>query len=336
MYPGQRNSITDVNGFLVGNAHDNSIKTGVTVLVAEQSFCAGVHISGGAPGTRETDLLSPDRLVQKADALVLSGGSAFGLDAASGVTEELLRLGRGFKAGEACVPIVPAAILFDLLNRGNKNWDINPYSKLGRLAFHSADKNFSIGSAGAGTGATTLDLKGGLGTASAITSSGYTIGALVAVNALGSVTQHGSDHFWAGAYEFNSEFGGLGLSSKYLPEWEPLITHEKDNVGTNTTIGIIATDADLTQAQITRLAIAAHDGYSRAIFPSHTIFDGDLIFTASSGQVKIKNPELVLFELGHCAAQCMARAIARGIYHASESESDPLPTWQQRYAKRNG
>ena len=168
MQTGPRNLITDVAGLRVGNAGDARLRSGVTVLTADAPFTAGVHVMGGAPGTRETDLLAPDRAVQQVDALVLSGGSAFGLDAASGVAEGLREAGRGFAVGAARVPIVPAAILFDLLNGGAQDWTENPYKALGRTALANASEDFAIGTEGAGTGATTATLKGGLGSASTL------------------------------------------------------------------------------------------------------------------------------------------------------------------------
>ena len=210
MRPGRRNLITDVPGVLVGNATDARLKSGVTVLTSDAPFVAGVDIRGGAPGTRETDLLAPGRLVPAVDALVLSGGSAFGLDAASGVVDRLRALGRGFRAGPAVVPIVPAAILFDLANGGEKGWEANPYPALGAAAFEAAGEEFAIGSEGAGTGAMTATLMGGLGSASIVTEEGATVGALAAVNAFGSVCVPGGREFWAGAWEIGDEFGGLG------------------------------------------------------------------------------------------------------------------------------
>ena len=168
MKPGVRNLITDVAGLRVGNAEDHQVKTGATVLVGDAPFTAAVHVMGGAPGTRETDLLAPDKLVQQVDALVLSGGSAFGLDAASGVADALRDIDRGFQVGDQRVPIVPGAILFDLLNGGDKVWDPNPYKGLGRAALGNASVDFSLGSFGAGTGATVDGLKGGLGSASLV------------------------------------------------------------------------------------------------------------------------------------------------------------------------
>ena len=185
MEPGPRNLVTDVAGFHVGNAADTSLKSGTTVLTAEDPFTAAVHVMGGAPGTRETDLLAPDRLVQRVDALVLSGGSAFGLDAGSGVADAMAEAGRGFPVGACRIPIIPAAILFDLLNGGDKDWKENPYGRLGRQALENAGKDFEIGTAGAGTGATTANLKGGLGSASLVLGNGVTVGALVAANPWG-------------------------------------------------------------------------------------------------------------------------------------------------------
>ncbi len=318
--PGPRNLITDVPGLLVGNASDAVIKTGVTVLIADAPFTAGVHIMGGAPGTRETDLLAPDKIVEQVDALVLSGGSAFGLDAASGVMDGLRAMGRGFAVGDHRVPIVPGAILFDLANGGAKNWDENPYKALGQQALANRAQDFTLGSIGAGTGATTANLKGGLGSASIILPSGHTVAALVAVNALGSATVGDGPHFWAAPFELGAEFGGLGPAPAY-PDMQMPATKLAPHA--NTTIGIVATDAALTQAQCTRLATAAHDGIARALIPSHTPFDGDLIFAVSTGQA----PADDLVMLGHVAATCMARAIARAVHAATWAEKDKYPCW---------
>ncbi|PZQ97947.1 MAG: peptidase T4 [Cereibacter sphaeroides] len=331
MKPGRLNLITDVAGLRVGNAHDAQLRSGVTVVTADQPFTAAVNVMGGAPGTRETDLLAPDKLVQMVDALVLSGGSAFGLASASGVTDALAAMGHGFAVGEARVPIVPAAILFDLLNGGDKKWVENPYPRLGREALLAAEVNFDIGSAGAGFGATTGIWKGGLGSASVVLSNGITVGALVAVNALGSVTVGEGPEFWASPHEFGQEFGGIGRSCRFAPEHEPMPFKGK---GEATTIAIVATDAMLTQAEATRIAAAAHDGMARAILPSHTLFDGDLIFAASTGMRKLDGPA-DLFLLGHAAACCLARAIARGVYLATSMEGDLMPTWASRHGPTN-
>lgn len=331
MAPGPRNSITDIDGLLVGNASDEKIKSGVTVLVGNRPFTAAVHVMGGAPGTRETDLLAPDRLVQEVDAIVLSGGSAFGLDAASGVADGLSELGRGFAVGSALVPIVPGAILFDLLNGGRKEWKSNPYNALGREALQSVSMDVKLGTVGAGAGATTSNLKGGLGTASAITDRGFVVGAIVAVNAVGSAIQHGRPNFWAAPYEFNGEFGGLGLAGDNDPCWEPAWPKPESRMGTNTTIAIVGTDAKLTQAQATRMAVAAHDGIGRALVPAHTVFDGDLVFAAATGSKPVDTAEVEMLSLGHAAASCLARAIARGVYSATREPGDIVPTWQQEF-----
>lgn len=322
---GPMNLITDVAGLRVGNATDKAIKTGVTVLVADAPFTAGVHVMGGAPGTRETDLLAPDKTVQQVDALVLSGGSAFGLDAASGVADALRQMGRGFAVGAQLVPIVPAAILFDLNNGGAKDWDDNPYKSLGRKALAAAAALFEIGSTGAGTGAITANLRGGLGSASVILPSGHTVGALVAVNALGSATVGDGPHFWAAPFEMGDEFGGLGVAQHYP---DPHIPVTKIASHANTTIGIVATDADLTQAQCTRMATAAHDGFARALVPAHTPMDGDLIFAAATGARPLGHPVIDTLALGHAAASCMARAIARAMFAATNLPEDIKPCWQ--------
>lgn len=325
MIPGPRNLITDVAGLRVGHAQDARIKTGVTVVVGDAPFTAGVHVMGGAPGTRETDLLAPDKTVQQADALVLSGGSAFGLDAASGVADALRAQGRGFAVGDQVVPIVPAAILFDLINGGDKGWERNPYKGLGTLALAEASDTFALGSHGAGTGALIADLKGGLGSAS-IRIGPYTVGALVAVNALGRVTVGDTRHFWAAPFEMGDEFGGHGPASAFDPTAIPPVKGGAQN----TTIAIIATDAALTQSQATRMAIAAHDGMARAIYPSHTPMDGDLVFAAATGAVPLASEPDTLM-LGHAGALCLSRAIARGVFEATAAERDVMLTYRQRF-----
>ncbi len=327
MRPGLRNLITDVPGLLVGQAQDSALRSGVTVLTAAQPFTAAVHVMGGAPGTRETDLLSPDRLVQQVDALVLAGGSAFGLDACSGVADALRALGRGFAVGDQRVPIVPGAILFDLLNGGDKAWPRNPYAALGATALHAAAADFALGTAGAGYGAATQTWKGGIGSASAVLPSGLTVGALVAVNALGSVTVGDSRHFWAAPWEEGDEFGGLGPAPRMAPADAPL---PRKRMGESTTLAIVATDAALTQAQAQRMAIAAHDGMARAIVPAHTPLDGDLVFAAATGARPLTDPLTDSFQLGHAAATCLARAIARAVFSATARPDDLQPIWSSR------
>ena len=325
MRPGPRNLITDVPGLRVGNAQDHRLKSGATVLLGDAPLVAGVNVMGGAPGTRETDLLAPDKLVQQVDALVLAGGSAFGLDAASGVADGLRAAGRGHSAaGGFRVPIVPGAIVYDLNNGGAKDWDENPYKALGRAALAAAAEDFGIGTAGAGTGAMTGWLKGGLGSASLVLGSGFTVGALVAVNALGSPTVGRSRHFWAAPWEMEGEFGGLGLPASFDPANEPPPGKSR---GTATTIAIVATDAALTQAQATRIATAAQDGIARALVPSHTLLDGDLVFAAATGARPLTEPVADIYALGHAAAVCLARAIARGVHAARPEPGDLQPCW---------
>ncbi|WP_170467356.1 P1 family peptidase [Ruegeria arenilitoris] len=331
MTPGPRNLITDVPGLLVGNAQDETLKSGTTVLTAANSFTASVHVMGGAPGTRETDLLAPDKSVSRVDAIVLSGGSAFGLDACSGVSDALRADGRGFQVGSAVVPIVPGAILFDLLNGGAKDWDQNPYRALGQLAFQNASDQFDLGSAGAGTGALAAMHKGGLGSASLVLDSGIIVGALVAANPMGSVTTPGDRHFWAAPFEIEGEFGGLGPDSssglgRNVASRKASAMRPAQADKANTTIAIVATDADLSKPQCQRLAVAAHDGIARAIVPAHTPGDGDLVFGVSAGNQPLKT-EADLGLLGHAASLCLARAIARAIYLATPALGDLLPCW---------
>ncbi len=329
MEPGPLNLITDIPDLRVGNAADPRLKSGVTVLTADAPFAAALHVMGGAPGTRDTDLLAPDKLMGGVDALVLSGGSAFGLAACDGVMAGLRAAGRGFAVGTARVPIVPGAIVFDLLNGGAKDWADNPYPALGRAAYDAAGANFAIGTAGAGTGATTGNLKGGLGSASAILANGLTVGALVVVNALGRATVGDTRHFWAAPWELDGELGALGLPARFPAADEP---RPAKRLGEATTIAIVATDAVLDKAALQRLAIAAHDGMARALVPSHTPFDGDLVFAVSSGTKPLADPAVDPFLLGHAAASCLARAIARGIHAASRAPGDLQPVWRDLQA----
>jgi D-aminopeptidase len=318
--PGPGNTLLDVAGLSVGQATDASLKSGVTVVVGDAPMAAAVHVMGGAPGTRETDLLAPEATVPGVDAIVLAGGSAFGLAAADGVASGLRHDGRGFVAAGHSVPIVPAAILFDLANGGAKDWTENPYPALGRAAYEARGAPLAMGSVGAGVGATVADLKGGLGSASCVLPSGAVVAALVAVNALGQVTVGNSPNFWASPFEQDAEFGGLGVASATNT---PLRT--KLAGGGNTTIAIVATDLSLDKTGAHRMAVASHDGMARAIVPSHTPLDGDLVFACATARRGPTEEDLML--LGHAAATCLARAIARGIYHATRSENDLVPTW---------
>ncbi|NOE33923.1 MULTISPECIES: P1 family peptidase [unclassified Ruegeria] len=333
MTPGPKNLITDIPGLMVGNAQDDTLKSGATVLTAQAPFVASVHVMGGAPGTRETDLLAPDKAVTHVDAIVLSGGSAFGLDACSGVSDGLRKRGRGYPVGDVTVPIVPGAILFDLLNGGDKNWEDNPYRALGRTAFEVASDRFDLGSVGAGTGALAAMQKGGLGSASLILDSGITVGALVAANPLGSVTTPGDQHFWAAPFEIGNEFGGLGPDTNAAlgtpqASLKAQAMKSADPAKTNTTIAIVATDAALTKPQCQRMAVAAHDGIARAIVPAHTPGDGDLVFAASTG-VRPLSTEAELGRIGHAGSVCLARAIARAVYLATPAAGDLLPCWSE-------
>jgi D-aminopeptidase len=335
MNPGPRNLITDVTGLRVGNAEDHRIKTGTTVLVGDKPFRASVDVMGGSPGTRVTVLLSPERLVDGVDALVLSGGSAYGLDAASGVSDGLRAMGRGFVYVDLTIPIVPAAILFDLAHGGDKNWNTNPYRDLGAQALAAASEDFSLGTVGAGVGATTAGLKGGLGSASLVIDGGFTVGALVGANPTGGVTS-ADGHFWAAPWEIGDEFGGRGAYPHPVPFVQSVKTKKDALIEiANTTIAIVATDADLTKTQLKRFAVAAQDGMARAISPAHTLVDGDLIFSVSTGSKPLRDPIFDAIALGHAAAVCLARAIARAVYHATPVADDVFPTWQQKWGRRS-
>ena len=329
-----KNLITDVSGIGVGNAHDARVKTGVTVVLCETPAVASVHVMGGAPGTRETDLLAPEQTVEGIDAVVLAGGSAFGLDAAGAVVNGLAQAGRGFLAVGMRIPLVPAAILFDLANGGDKDWgDAPPYARLGAEALAAAGAEFALGSIGAGIGATTVNLKGGLGSASMRLGDGTTVGALVAVNALGQSTIGDGPHFWSAPFEAGTEFGGLGWPAAMPPDATRLRHKGQPRPGESTTIGVVATDATLTKAECKRLAIMAHDGFARALWPSHTPYDGDLVFALATGrEPRGAGPNLVA--IGAAAAACVSRAIARGIFEATAVAGDRVPTWRERFGRR--
>ncbi len=330
---GPRNLITDVAGLRVGNAQDRTVKSGVTVIVPDAPAVAGVQVLGGAPGTRETDALDPHNSLEKIHGVVLSGGSAFGLDAASGVQAALREDGKGVEVRGHRVPIVPGAILFDLINGGDKDWGrYPPYRELAYAATRNASLDFEIGTVGAGTGALSSGLKGGLGSASTVLPGGITVGAIVAANPLGSVTVSRTKHFWAAPFEIGDEFGGLGLP-RPMPADAAEIRwkfEEMASAAGNTTIAVIATDAVLSKAAAKRLAIAAHDGFTRAIWPSHTQGDGDLVFALATGASGIEIDEMQALQLHAIAGATMARAIARGIYAATPAEGDILPVWSSR------
>jgi L-aminopeptidase/D-esterase-like protein len=322
--PGQRNLITDVAGLKVGNAEDFGVVTGTTLVLADAPVTAAVSVAGGGPGTRETDLLKAGMLVQMVDGVVLSGGSAFGLAAADGVVAELCGVGRGFGLmdlpGVPKTPIVPAAILYDLANGGDKNWGTAPpYGDLGRAAFRSVAADFTLGRAGAGLGARAGRHAGGLGSASWHTDDGYTIGALVAVNCFGSVYMPGTSCFWAWPFEVGDEFGGERPPAGYrvAPEdWGAAKVSPQP--GQNTTIACVATDAPLTASQAQRLSDMALAGLARAIRPIFAPVDGDTVFALATGQGPDREIDPVtLTRLGELAAGCLARATARGVWESA-------------------
>lgn len=334
MKPGPKNLITDIAGLKVGNAANDKIKSGTTVLIADEPFIAAVDVMGGSPGTRETDLLAPDRLVEAVDAIVLSGGSAFGLDAAGGVANALAERGRGFQVGDVRVPIVPGAIVFDLINGGDKKWGTNPYPALGVEALDAADTEFELGTAGAGTGALCARVKGGLGSASLVLDNGITVGALVVANPTGGTTMGDGPHFWANQFEIGDEFGGLGPAPEPISLVDGLVNkHEIFTEMANTTIAIVATDAKLTKPQAKRMAVAAQDGMARAICPAHTAVDGDLVFAISTGEKELNDPVVNAIHIGHAASVCLARAIARAVYLATPAENDLFPAWSKQFGK---
>jgi D-aminopeptidase len=325
-----RNLITDVAGVRVGNAEDARLASGVTVALFERPAVVSVDIRGGGPGTRETALLDPAMTVDRIDAITFSGGSAFGLDAASGVQAWLREQGRGYHVREAVVPIVPGAILFDLLNGGDKNWGrFPPYRDLAYAATASAGETFALGSAGAGLGATTVNLRGGLGSASARLG-GITVGALAAINAAGSITVGDGAQFWAAPFEQNGEFGGHGFPQQMPPD--ALVPRTKGAPASNTTLVVVATDAILTKAQAKRLAVMAQNGLSRAVYPVHTPLDGDVVFTAATGVYPLPDPRFGFTQLGALAANVVARAIARGVYEAGALKlPGALPSYRDKF-----
>jgi len=326
--PGKRNLITDVEGLKIGQAEDIAARTGVTVLIADQPSPAAADVRGGAPGTRDIEGLDPVTLVEGIDAIALSGGSAFGLDAASGVQTVLAAQGRGFRIapGAPPVPIVPGAIVFDLANGGDKGWgETPPYRALGKKAAEAAGLDFALGNHGAGLGALAGVYKGGTGSASAVTEDGFTVGALAIVNAVGSPIIPGSDVFWAFPFEQHGEFGARRLKGDFSGIDLDLPPDMKGaRPLANTTIAIVATDAALTRVELKRLAIMAADGFARALRPVHAPFDGDTVFALSTQKRAIgeMRPRDVM-RLGMIAGDCLARAIARGVH-----EAETLGLWK--------
>jgi L-aminopeptidase/D-esterase-like protein len=327
------NLITDIDGVRVGHAQDERVASGVTAIVFDTANVASMSGRGGAPGGRETALLEPEMTVPGVDAVLLSGGSAFGLDAAGGALSVLRRQGRGVRVGAVSVPIAVQAIVFDLTNGGDKDWGrMPPYWELGwRATEAAASGRFELGTVGGGYGATTATLKGGLGSASATTASGFAVGAIVVVNAVGSAIIGDGPHFWAAASEIGDEFGGVGHPPQVTPE--ALRMRVKGGAPPSTTIALVVTDACLTKVQAKRLAIMADDGFARAIRPAHAPMDGDTVFAAATLRRPLRDAVHDLTEIGHAAADCLARAVARGVYEATALPfPGALPAWKDRFA----
>lgn len=324
---GPRNLITDVPGILVGQAEDQAGISGTTVVLAEVPAVASVDVRGGAPGSRETELLAPGNLVERIDAVVLSGGSAFGLDAAAGVMDWLAAAGRGFTVGSAIVPIVPAAILFDLGFPGRRPWTGEPpYRALGRQAVAAAGKDFVFGNAGAGLGATSGRLKGGIGSASLALTGGPTVGAIVAVNSWGATVRPDCGRLWAADLALAGEVVRQPPIPEAAPDPEDFSQCGSGGPGAHTTIAVVATDTALDKGACRRLAIMAQDGLARSIRPVHTPFDGDTVFALSTGTGPPVEPA-VLARLGSTAADCVARAVMRAVLAAEPLGG--IPSWRQ-------
>ncbi|WP_375414671.1 P1 family peptidase [uncultured Bradyrhizobium sp.] len=329
-----KNLLTDIAGVRVGHAEDAQLASGVTAVIFDQPAVAAIDVRGGGPGTRDCALLDPVNTVERIDALTLSGGSVFGLEAGGGVQAWLAEQGRGLAVGGARVPIVPGAVVFDLVNGGDKKWGrFAPYRELGYAAVAAASGDFALGSAGAGFGATTANFKGGLGSASAATAGGVRVAALAVVNAVGTATVGDGPWFWAAPFETDGEFGGRGLPPSFTPAM--LVMRLKGGAAAtaaeNTTLAVVVTDAVLTKPQARRLAMIAQTGFARAIHPVHAPLDGDVVFAAATGEKPI-DPLVGLTELGMVAANTVARAIARGVYEATALPfPGALPAWKDRF-----
>jgi L-aminopeptidase/D-esterase-like protein len=335
--PGPRNLITDVPGLLVGQAEDVAGCTGTTVVLCEMPAVAAVDVRGGAPGSRETELLDPAALVQRVDAIVLSGGSAFGLDAAGGVMAGLAAAGRGFAVRDVRVPIVPAAILFDLAFPGRRTWSGEPpYRRLGREALSAVGRDFRLGNAGAGLGAKAGRLKGGIGSASLSLGDQAMVGALVAVNSWGSVVRPDCGRLWAAEQALAGEIEPQPAAPTLPLDPGDFSACAAAAAGANTTIAVVATNAALDRSGCRRLAIMAQDGLAQAIRPAHTPFDGDTVFALSvspGGEGGGVDPAM-LARLGSAAASCLARAIMRAVIEAAPLGS--FPNWRQLWGSAAG
>jgi L-aminopeptidase/D-esterase-like protein len=320
--PGSYNSLGDVQGLSIGCAEDEAAFTGVTVIVPDNRAVCAVDVRGGGPGTRETDVLAPENLVRSIDALVLAGGSAYGLAAADGVAAAMGAEGRGYALmdlpGVPRSPIVPAAILYDLANGGNKAWgDAPPYAALGKRAYAARKRDVPLGNAGAGYGAKAGALKGGQGSASIVTGDGFTVAALACVNSFGSTTLPNQRAFWPHAFEIDGEFGGVKPSGATIDSEDWSGSKLAPTPRTNTTIACVAVDADLTSGEAMRVAQMASAGVARAIRPVFAPFDGDVIYAIATAAKPTPEPRaLAVARFGALAADCLARAIARGVYEA--------------------
>jgi L-aminopeptidase/D-esterase-like protein len=324
--PALKNLITDVAGLEVGHATDDQVRTGVTTLLCASGWPAAVDVRGGGPGGRETDVLSPENLVGRAHAVVLAGGSVFGLGAADGVAAALSARGIGLKLSQESlpIPIVPSAVLHDLGNGGDKNWGLAPpYRDLGARAMEAAGTDFGLGQIGAGRGAMAGLVNGGIGSASLDLGSGLIVGALVAVNSVGSALMPDGKTYWAWAFELAEEFGGRGGPRERMDLSDPapdecrLLALGRMMAGANTTLGVVACTAELSTAECKRVAMMAHDGIARAVRPAHTPFDGDTIFALASGAVRFDGapPRAAqVGRIGSASADCLARAIARAVH----------------------
>ena len=322
----------DYHSLAIGHATAPDFGTGVTAILCAHPMVASVAALGGAPGGHDLAALDPATTVGAVDAIVLAGGSAFGLAACGGVQAWLRAAGRGATFGQRRVPLVAGAILFDLGPNDPARWDrFPPYRDLGWAAADAARPGCpALGSVGAATGATTATLKGGFGVASAQTAAGHHVTALAAVNSIGTATIGDGPHFWAAPFERGDEFGGLGWPATLPPD--ALRPRLKDGAPA-TTIGVVVTDAALTKPMAHRLALMAHDGLARATLPAHAPMDGDTIFALSTGARPLADPLAELTELGFAATLAFARAVARGVHAATPLPAHPRlrPTWQQRH-----
>ena len=324
--PGASNLITDITGLTAGHATDESACSGATVLICDEGWTAGVDVRGGGPGTRETDALAPENLVGLVHAIVFAGGSVFGLAAADGVTALLSTkdIGLHLRPNTPAIPIVPAAVLHDLSNDGAKDWGVSPpYRELGIEAARVAGVEFALGAIGAGRGAMAGLIKGGIGSCSIEIGDGLIVGALVALNSVGSVLMPDGRTYWAWALELNDEFGGNGPPLRPMDAGDPAPDESRLRVigrlqaGVNTTLGVVASNADLTVSECKRVAMMAQDGIARAVRPAHTPFDGDTIFAVASSEHRLDQSAMraaQIARIGSAAADCMARAICRAVH----------------------